>query len=186
MDKSESIDANSPAFSELDRLGGRTRLVAAEYSNTWKDPCLEPRKRSTSVLSAGSPPVPVESIHPTIMQDMRSFEGMNIDFPSLMASANINIAQNNVQQEAQASGSQPQSQFPQQHPLLQPQDASVFSQPSALYDPQFARTFPEVFLGEEFFSTATPSSFSTASPDPASQAPVLDATWQSFVEQLGF
>ena len=104
------------------------------------------------------------------------------------------MAQNiNTEHDGQGTQSQTQPQTQAQAPqqqqsMLSPQEASMFTQPSPLYDPQFARTFPEVFLGEEFFSTATPSSFSTASPDPANmgQPPVLDATWQSFVEQLGF
>ncbi|KAK7695142.1 hypothetical protein QCA50_002332 [Cerrena zonata] len=188
MEKSESIDRKSPAFSELDRFGGKTHLVTAEYDLNYKDPCCEgvTRPRTTSVLGTTSPlaPIPVESIHPTIMQDMRSFEGMNIDFPSLMTAANLTMSQNVPPQQ---DTSTPQPQLPPQQPLLPTQDAAMFTQPSALYDPQFARAFPEVFLGEEFFSTATPSSFSTASPDAnMGQPPVLDATWQSFVEQLGF
>jgi len=78
---------------------------------------------------------------------------------------------------------------------LPPQDPSQIHIPAALFSPDVLDSLPDIYLREDLFAPPTPSSFSTTSSTTGHEtgvgqgrqpAPVLDATWQSFVEQLGF
>lgn len=142
---------------ELDRLGGKTHLIASI-----EDPpisCMrsnalngrtsgQPSSSTTPSMttpsmtpqySAPSPLVSVESIHPTIMQDLRVFEGIST----------ADLAQYNL-------------------------DMSL-SEQVPLYTPA-----PDIF--EELFG---PQALAIE-PEASGGPPILDSTWQSFVEQLGF
>ncbi|KAJ6520565.1 fungal-specific transcription factor domain-containing protein [Mycena sanguinolenta] len=148
---------------DLDRLGGKTHLVSQDFPSPRTangdhatltttpptPPALYPRSALLSDIAATSS----ETMHPTIAQDMRSFD---------------------------------------------------LGEPS-----QFYGTFPDPeadmagiqFTGDSIFSSVQPSGgygYHSASPTGAfgatvgagagfaSGPPMLDATWQNFVEQLGF
>ncbi|KAJ7045173.1 fungal-specific transcription factor domain-containing protein [Mycena alexandri] len=144
---------------DLDRLGGRTHLVSAASPASSADSPPSPPSpqtpspptyhRSPSSLltdALGMTSSSSEAMHPTIAQDMRSFD---------------------------------------------------LGEPSQFYD-----TFPDTnmagiqFTGDSIFSVQPAGTYGFSSPAPGYQnpsaaafggaAPMLDATWQSFVEQLGF
>lgn len=185
---------------ELDRLGGKTHLFAeTAYDHAISRPsssrCASSSPRpSASAIDSNTPggPVPMESIHPTIMHDMRSFvSGTFFSGGANPGSPNFDF-----------------SQFEQQAPP--PQQNQLHGGPSVPVPPVQAqrthsngyqheyRPYPDIYLGEDLFGINTPSSFSAAGSSGASSStttpesmtnvppPVLDATWQSFVEQLGF
>jgi len=122
---------------ELDRLGGKTGLV----SSTMEPPTSCLRSASRSNIAAATAMIPMDIIHPTIMQDLRVFEGTNsgTDF----------------------------SQF-------------NFDLPSGLPTQTQYSPGPDIF--EELFG---PQVFPIEADHPIGP-PMLDATWQNFVEQLGF
>ncbi|KAI0962090.1 hypothetical protein AcV7_001011 [Taiwanofungus camphoratus] len=133
MNKSQSQNDAVMAAHELDRLGGKTHLLAS--TQEVPTACtLETARVNSVTVAPPVVPLPTEIIHPTIMHDLRAFEGLE--------SADLSLFNFDL-----PSGSQ-----------AQPQSA------------------PDIF--EDIFSTQT---FPTE-PGP----PVLDATWQAFVEQLGF
>lgn len=142
---------------ELDRLGGKTHLIASiedppiscmrsnalnGRTNGQPSSSITPSMTTPSMTpqySAPSPLVSVESIHPTIMQDLRVFEGIST----------ADLAQYNL-------------------------DMSL-SEQVPLYTPA-----PDIF--EELFG---PQALAIE-PEASGGPPILDSTWQSFVEQLGF
>ncbi|PCH34306.1 hypothetical protein WOLCODRAFT_95215 [Wolfiporia cocos MD-104 SS10] len=164
-------------YDELDRLGGRTHLIAATYepptscargsnrdasaSQTAPQPVSVPPIRtpalnnadpSLSVPVTGGIPVSADIIHPTIMQDLRALEGpeSTIDYSQMDFGTFI-------------------FDMPPDSPLAQPQ-------------PQSQRQ-PDIGAGQDFLDEMFGAQ---AFPTPEQTPPVLDATWQSFVEQLGF
>ncbi|CAL1694716.1 unnamed protein product [Somion occarium] len=186
MEKAESQDKSNPAFNELNQFGGKTHVLTAEYDVHFNDVRTSANGSiSAPVLDVNATigTISADAIHPTIVQDLRSFDGMNLDFPSLLGTMALGLPQSLDQQQPQ----QQQQQLPPQPQEMQPQNVQFNH---SVFDGQYVRSFPDVYLGEDLFSAATPSSFSTAgtSPDAANMGPppVLDATWQSFVEQLGF
>ena len=161
---------------ELDRFGGKTHLISKTTYGPSGGSCAEvsPRTSATaSVVDVSTPggPVPMDSIHPTIMSDMRSFESGQFSAEDIARALNFDLPQ-----------------FEQQQGPLQPQVNGNGNHPEY-------RAYPDIYMGEDIFgSVPTPSAFSTATSSSTStpesitnvSAPVLDATWQSFVEQLGF
>lgn len=147
----------TPTDTELDRLGGKTHLLA-ELGAPDSGTCVS--SSCVTVTGIGSTDyyfsdVNVDSMHPTLAQDMRSFDmgaptfNNLFDFPTVpitqspvldMHSHDANFYPISGYQAFQHQHQQPQQQQQQQPPAAQ------FEQP----------------------------------------APILDATWQSFVEQLGF
>ncbi|CCL98901.1 uncharacterized protein FIBRA_00908 [Fibroporia radiculosa] len=153
--------------SELDRIGGKTHLISSAQeppTSCARDlarqavetsqvasvlPTVPPSTSSGSSPSVNlspSPAVSMDFIHPTIMQDMRVFDG--VGDPMGFAPFNFDLP----------SGIAGQMQ-----------------------DPSTADIFEELF-GPQPFAHGQEAQTVQVPPGP----PVLDATWQSFVEQLGF
>ena len=176
-EKAECLDKSHPGFTELERIGGKTHLISKAGDSPSPSACS---KAPPSIASIDTPasatastsmsPVPVDSIHPTIMHDMRTFEGVG-DFQSVFQppiTGTLDITQ-------VFGDHQMQQQSPQPIPTVQPPFES----------------FPDVYLSsEEMFSVPPPpSTFNTDGTTTDIMnvpPPVLDATWQSFIEQLGF
>ncbi|KAJ6541643.1 fungal-specific transcription factor domain-containing protein [Mycena capillaripes] len=134
---------------DLDRLGGKTHLISQLTNVTAGESPSPPTvyrgpSASASGLLSDIAATSSETMHPTIAQDMRSFD---------------------------------------------------LGEPSQFYD-----TFPEAdmagiqFTGDSIFSiqtggygySPTPTFHNPAAGFAGGSPPMLDATWQSFVEQLGF
>ncbi|GLB43693.1 putative fungal specific transcription factor [Lyophyllum shimeji] len=141
-----------PSDTELDRWGGKTHLLAEvgapDAATSGTSEAMTLTVGPDNHFSAAN----VNHMHPTLAQDMRSFD---VGAPA------FNIVDNLF--DYPASTTPPV--VPQQPPIpdLSAADAS-------------------------FFST---SAFHTYHPQPPTAsfeqaAPILDSTWQSFVEQLGF
>ncbi|TCD62867.1 hypothetical protein EIP91_006273 [Steccherinum ochraceum] len=176
-DKSECQDKSHPGFTELDRIGGKTHLISKASTGDVPSPAAS-SKCTPSVTSLDTPsvavsmsPVPMDSIHPTIMHDMRTFEGVG-DFQSVFTpplTGPIDLSTPHVFGDHEM-----QQQSPQPMQTVQPQ----------------LETFPDMYLSnEQFFNPPppAPSSFDGTGTDVLNMPPpVLDATWQSFIEQLGF
>ncbi|KAH9837369.1 fungal-specific transcription factor domain-containing protein [Rhodofomes roseus] len=168
--------ANAIIDRELDRLGGKTHLISSMH-----EPPLActPAKRSnesgsnssSSPASGSSGAVSSDMIHPTIMQDLRVFEGIDVASLSTSgASSALDVGQYNFADVF--NGMQPQQG--QAMPLHQQQQIH----PQQMQQPPVPG--PDIF-DELFGAQAFPPE-----PEPPVGPPVLDATWQSFIEQLGF
>jgi len=127
---------------ELDRLGGKTHLISS--SDEPPVSCVRTNAHNLVTPAHASPSlpaIPTSSIHPTIMQDLRVFEG--IDGSTDFAQFNLDL-------------------------------------PSSSQQPSLTPT-PDIF--EELFG---PQVFPLEQEPVTLSPPMLDSTWQSFVEQLGF
>lgn len=228
----EQQDRSSPALSELDRLGGKTHLIAsdpaASTGNGAGPSMLPPNVPSpaasctttgssldTPAGSASAAPSPFpplcgqvqEHIHPIIVSDMQTFEGMA--FGGAMGgsgSGGLGVPAGTAGLRSPAEG----FNFDLSDPFPLPIETG--------YQPDY-QTLHEVsgYFGPDYFGVGAPQAgvqmqamhqpsreqqqqqqqYSPGVPGqpmlmaqevmgmPMS-APVLDATWQSFVEQLGF
>ncbi|OBZ79070.1 putative transcriptional regulatory protein C1F7.11c [Grifola frondosa] len=150
MDKTHAQGDSAMTPSELDRLGGRTHLISETEERQLPIHCHNTPAVQSTATPAFENAIPQELIHPTIMQDLRTFDGvmdasfdspqLNLDFPSTI--------------------------FPQ----------------GSLEGSDFS-SFPEFDFSGSMFTTHQPP---LQSPEVPPGPPVLDATWQAFVEQLGF
>jgi hypothetical protein len=152
-------------------MNGKTHLISEEA-------CPSPHSHSSS--SQPSPPsdsssggtratpfvfdgeiMSMDNIHPRIVQDMKAFDGF--DMSSFNHQTTIDEFLFDFPPEPTA--------FPQVMPDIQYQDASIYG--GDLFNPLPTGGTQQMIL---------PPTTTGFSPGPA----VLDATWQSFVEQLGF
>jgi len=153
IDQSQSLEPSmTPA--ELDRLIGKTHLISSTTAST-------PPETFSPMSSSSMPPLPehvrwlrgsettTEYIHPTIMQDMKTFEDLGMQYiPDFDHIFDFPTASD--------------------MPDIQLHDSNLYTQ----------EPFNSQPLGN--FQMAPPAAGYCPGP------PVLDATWQSFVEQLGF
>ncbi|TFK42263.1 hypothetical protein BDQ12DRAFT_710525 [Crucibulum laeve] len=180
--QSHSQDDSSITPAELDRLGGKTHLVSqpirptSEVSATF-DPTMLDRSRgapsrSTSVTLSDSfavdqyPPSQAQNLHPTIAEDIRNF---GLGGPSNFASGQTPFY--DIPTEVSDIQGQP-FEFRQEDMEVLEQYFPAAQQGYAEF-PQQAPLLPQVApppIGMGFGDGGL----------------VLDATWQSFVEQLGF
>ncbi|KAH9950983.1 fungal-specific transcription factor domain-containing protein [Amylocystis lapponica] len=141
MNKTQPQGNPELSTKELDRLGGKTHLISpAESSNSSSVPTPPYDPSSNMTL-----PVPADFIHPTIMQDLRAFDGVDATFDF---------------------------------------DQFNFDLPTDLQS-HASQVAPDV-IDEMFRSQPAFANYPEVETVPAPGLPVLDATWQSFVEQLGF
>ncbi|GBE77611.1 hypothetical protein SCP_0104910 [Sparassis crispa] len=160
MSKSQSQKAPGMTANELDRLGGKTHLISSNSDIAQQCPYAQPRRMDPFIVPVPAP-VPAEFIHPTIMQDLRSFDGLN------------------------PSGYVGMEPSPFYFDLLPgPSGAGAGAGVGAGgFASSSVEITPEVF--DQFFAQngfAAP----VVEPEQFAGPPVLDSTWQSFVEQLGF
>lgn len=200
----EHQDRSSPALSELDRLGGKTQLLASDgvrvthnipsptssstSSSRGSDHLSNTETPSSNLPNTTSPFGPAslysgvqENLHPIIVSDLHTFEGISAHHTAAGMSMRTPIDDFNFD----LAQPFPLPIEPQFQPDYQPlQDVSAY-------------------FGQEYYAAANPAvqgmHMSTPQFTPSAQhmgtpdlmgipmtAPVLDATWQSFVEQLGF
>lgn len=164
--QSSNLTTFTPA--ELDRLGGKTHLIA-------KGPCpsspsfSSPSPDSSTGICTPSyvhmrreiDPTTMDNLHPRIIQDMKAFD---VEFSnySLQAQSREFLFD---------SPPEPLASYPQAMPDIQYQDARIYGGDLVYHQP----------VSGYLHNTHRPAPYGF-SPGP----PVLDATWQSFVEQLGF
>lgn len=149
----EQLQSHEPTLTptELDRLGGKTHLISTASLPTPPDTFSSMPSSSMTPMSTipeyFSCPRAMENIHPTIMQDMKTFEDLGMQYIPNFCHIFDSLSQD--------------------LPDIQFSDSHLFTR----------EPHPQP-LGN--FQMAPPvGGFSPG-------APVLDATWQSFVEQLGF
>jgi hypothetical protein len=169
MNRGQTSDPTlTPA--DLDHMNGKTHLISEES-------CPSPHAHSIS--SQSTPPsdsssggtstsfvfdgelMNMDNIHPRIVQDMKAFDGF--DMSSYPHQTHIGEFMFDLPPESAA--------VPQVIPDIQYQDTSIY--------------------GGDLFSQLPISGSHQVRPPPAMirpahEPPILDATWQSFVEQLGF
>ena len=207
----ETQDSSHPAFSELDRLGGKTRLISTDMYGLpgvpSPDSCHTTSSGSSSALeSPPSPPTPPplpgsaatttpENVHPLLVSDMRTFE--NFDARATPQNPTLPAMDFNFDL-SQAFPLPLESQYGYYHAHREQQEQQQSQQQYAL--PDFADFLPPMpdFAGypDQQFYGAMPMDIPGSAQQQEHQVPpvgvqsmpmpVLDATWQSFVEQLGF
>lgn len=191
INKVNSTEATAQMHQELDRLGGKTHLI-----RPYPEPphlCNARRSNRSPIThfhgAGGSgvafePPVQPDLIHPTIVQDMRAFDGdaeggapplgqvqVAMDFPSDAFDPHLDFALF------------PDFDFGVGQPRLAqtPGVASAAgSTPGA--GPGVGAGQTDVWMNGQGPPPPIPTGFELNGNGP----PVLDATWQAFVEQLGF
>lgn len=195
MNQAESSPGSHPETTELDRIGGRTQLITTNGFNFSQALPMRSQtaSRPSTVESSNSHvgTFAMDSVHPSLMNDIRVFENMGGEF------------QTQFDVPADSTQSDMMFDFFQALESQQavPQAISQNAVPVPYHSPQqqqFSyRPYPDMYV-EDMFSApsapvSSPSSFtatSSASPEeppvPPPNVPTLDASWQSFVEQLGF
>lgn len=152
---------------ELDRLGGRTRLISTSHepgrSYQLGTGCDMTPGGGGSCAGSTCLAVDPDMIHPTIRQDLRVFEGA--DASSWLGTASSDTAFN----------------FDMLHQPEQDQAMAIASTDLAQIPvPLQPRPGPDIY---DLFGA---QAFPPESEQPAGPPIQLDATWQSFIEQLGF
>ncbi|KZP04663.1 hypothetical protein FIBSPDRAFT_1054535 [Athelia psychrophila] len=176
LDQSHSSDPLlTPA--ELDRLGGKTYYISG--GSCIAPDSASPATTSDSDASLEEPgPMPtdfimMDNLHPRIVQDMKAFE-FEMSMPTY-----------NLSQQTPYSGSLFDAP-PVLDPQAMTQDAGIYGvdlfpfMAERLMQQQYQQQMQQPQHGGEQPAAPIEGAFS---PNPAA---ALDATWQSFVEQLGF
>lgn len=156
---------------ELDHMNGKTRLIADEMSPS------SPPPNSSSSGNASPPPdsssggmstapfvldselMNMDNIHPRILQDMRTFDGFDVSSFHLQTRTGDFL-------------------------FDLPPDSST--SPKAITDAQYQDS---IYGGDLFHQQPTGGmvqGHTPTTPGFSPGPPMLDVTWQSFVEQLGF
>ncbi|KAI0713141.1 fungal-specific transcription factor domain-containing protein [Cerioporus squamosus] len=197
MNRMHAAEDTARIHSELDRLGGKTHLICPTEERRMV--CGEAERRSvngsmrTATFPPYEPPVQPENIHPTIVQDMRAFDVETFD-PTTQVMINLDLP-STVFDPAQMDFSFPQFEF---SPPAMSTGSGSMGTPMGMPGGSLGST-PEGW-GEPALNGAAGSGAAgipggmnghtnghVPGMDPlASGPPVLDATWQAFVEQLGF
>lgn len=164
MDHPSSQGSTTITPTELDRLGGKTHLLAELGAPDSSDCGTSDSVTMTGIPHDHFPDINVDTMHPTIAHDMRSFDmgaptfSNFFDFPathhSQSAVPEIQVPDHNFYPEANFHPYQPQLPPP---PLTQSQNHSHSHGQGNGHTHMFDQS-----------------------------PPILDSTWQSFVEQLGF
>ncbi|KAJ3547759.1 hypothetical protein NM688_g5369 [Phlebia brevispora] len=202
----ESVDRTNPASTELDRIGGKTHLISpgpigTACSTTSSSPACSPASNNagspsnsmtaSSSSAVATPPyeliatpasifVPQDQIHPTIISDMRTFESFGLldtgNGASISAVQDFNFDLSKA--------------FPLPQEVQPSPDFSGFQDIQNYFGEEFFGPVPTTATSASAAATSLPAFMATPNMgtelNPNVPMPVLDATWQSFVEQLGF
>ncbi|KAI0756451.1 hypothetical protein C8Q80DRAFT_1128643 [Daedaleopsis nitida] len=210
VNKVHAAEDTARIHTELDRLGGKTYLICPTDERRMDCPD-RPHTPKTGYGASYDPPVQPEMIHPALMQDMRAFEvnglgqdndqaGMfNLDFPSTGAA---------FDQADMDFGS-----FPDFDVVAAAMASSVPTAGNSGTPVRSAGAGPDVWMNGNRHGAPTGDGLSgmhgvngvngangvnrvngvhstgsngNMGAGVSSGPPVLDATWQAFVEQLGF
>ena len=200
ISKSNAHDKTHPGFTELDRIGGKTQLIASttvcapspSSSSTASTPdSTYTSTGTTSSMSAslydqpsdGTSTINGADMHPIIVNDMRTFEGfagnsagstapipMEFDF-DLSQAFPLPISGDNT----------PPSGFPSQFQDMSGYLGVDFFSPGGATNVNTMPVNNNVIIQDPSFDDIPNSMGGLNVP-----VPELHATWQSFVEQLGF
>lgn len=191
LDQSQSSDPSSLSPAELDRLGGKTHLISGgpclSYDDASSSTTASSNSSSPSSSSlAESGPMPtdfimnVDNLHSRIVQDMKAFEGFDMSM--------YNYNENNPFSRYLFDAPPPALLDPQ----TMTQDAGIYGvdlfpfmaerlmQQQYTYQQDIQPQPQPQNMGEQPMHSIETQN--TSSPGPT----VLDTTWQTFVEQLGF
>ncbi|KAI0828999.1 fungal-specific transcription factor domain-containing protein [Trametes gibbosa] len=214
MNKAHATEEESARIhSELDRLGGKTHLIRPTDDRPVGDNCVRRRERARVGADAAGPalnepPIQPEMIHPTIMQDMLSFDGgtpwgsaMVDGMDSVGGMGGVGGADGGRGGAGEFNLDFPSTAFPNpqqaEFPLFPDFD---FASPTAAAAAAAGNTPSSGTGGSGSGSlgnglTTAPTTGIVYNPwthpihaalIPPPGTPVLDASWQAFVEQLGF
>ncbi|KAI0706170.1 hypothetical protein BC835DRAFT_1312763 [Cytidiella melzeri] len=188
INKIDVHDKTNPAFTELDRIGGKTQLIsrapASAPSPGSSSTASTPSSTFTSTSSVPSSFYdPVSNgacngreIHPVIINDMRTFEGFSTNSSNSSAALPMDF-------DFDLSQAFPLPANNIQTADLQVQDISRYLGLD-LFAAGNVNTMPAsdlVMLPDTSFDDVPNTTSGMTVP-----VPELHATWQSFVEQLGF
>ncbi len=180
MNRMHAAEDTARIHSELDRLGGKTHLICPTEELSLD--CVQAGQRSRMC----EPLVQPENIHPTIVQDMRAFDVETFD-PTTQVKLNLDLP-STIFDPAQMDFSFPGFEF--SPPALSTGSASMGT-PMGMSGGSLGST-PEGWIEPAVNGSSGPGGMNGhtnghVAIDPlGSGPPVLDATWQAFVEQLGF
>lgn len=216
MNKVHAAEDTVRIHNELDRLGGKTHLIypvgePSICSTAHRAPSTTPRTGNGH--PSHDPPVGADMIHPTIMQDMRAFDvdalGMdsgdgtgsaasgsalfNLDFPSTgfgTAPMDFSFPEFDFNAMASASssgsGSSPEAWMNGiGHGMSGVNGANGINGANGV-DGAHGNNGVSGMNGVHGPPRPSSNGMLDASLGISSGPPVLDATWQAFVEQLGF
>ncbi|KAI0640171.1 fungal-specific transcription factor domain-containing protein [Trametes polyzona] len=225
MSQAHGSDESERIHSELDRYGGKTHLIRPTDERpvgcaAKRAPRSGPQVGAVPSGPSNEPPVQPAMIHPTIIQDMRAFEGntpwepydsveraaLNGAGPSSLAGGSSNGLRGAGAGAGAGVGAADLTHFNLDFP------STAFPNPQQADFP----LFPDFDFASPTGTTGTAGTPSSgaggpsssvagglgaplagmspdpwthpmqAALDPAPGVPVLDASWQAFVEQLGF
>lgn len=190
LDQSQSSDPSSLSPAELDRLGGKTHLISGGPCLSYDDASSTTASSDPSSPSDSSPaesgPMPtdfimnVDNLHSRIVQDMKAFEGFDMSM--------YNYNEDNPFSRHLFDAPPPALLDPQ----TMTQDAGIYGvdlfpfMAERLMQQQYTyqqdiQPRPQLQNnGEQPIPLITTQN--TSLPGPT----MLDTTWQTFVEQLGF
>ncbi|KAI8981352.1 hypothetical protein BD414DRAFT_419588 [Trametes punicea] len=171
MNNAHAEEESARIHSELDRLGGKTHLLRPcdQVPLLSGAPASRLHAKQTLSPSVSESPVQPDMIHPTIMHDMRTFDGGFWDASQFDVSGNdVNI---NLDFPSTAFPNPQQTHYP----LFPDFD---FTSPT---DVATERSTGELPMANDPWQHPMQAAL-----NPPPGVPVLDASWQSFVEQLGF
>lgn len=187
------LDKTHPAFTELDRIGGKTHLISplvrpASSPSPGSSPSSHTESSSSASSTPGSsiyeasitPGHDQDNIHPVLVSDLRTFEGWTCGGQSGDRPFDFNFDLSQA--------------FPLPLETLHPSDFQTLQDISGYLGPDFFGSGPHALATAQSsvdISMHTEPLMNNPAlipnmGDMSAAAPVLDATWQSFVEQLGF
>ncbi|KAI0370469.1 hypothetical protein BV20DRAFT_1052490 [Pilatotrama ljubarskyi] len=213
INKAHAAEDSARIHSELDRLGGKTHLICPTEERKWQK-CEKSYSRtrrpgtadySSPASTAAESPVQPDMIHPTIMQDLRAFDDFQPGSDWLQGDGSGGAGGGGGGGGTGPSGVQqfnldfPSTAFPDplqaEFPLFPDFDfvggASVGTPSSGAGSASGGGTGAVNGGGMAAAGGAGGGVDPWSHPmqaalDPPPGVPVLDATWQAFVEQLGF
>ncbi|RPD64668.1 hypothetical protein L226DRAFT_565357 [Lentinus tigrinus ALCF2SS1-7] len=198
MNRVHAAEDTARIHTELDRLGGKTHLISTEERQMI---CVdtERRLRASFGMCSSEEPVVHPDIHPTLVQDMRAFDVETFD-PATQVHFDLDLPSTifDPAQPARMDFSFPGFEFPSP-PAMSAADGGTPVGNGALAGSSLGST-PEGWMDAAHRASSVSVGSVAGIPSVngvnvqgmdgngvmGSGPPVLDATWQAFVEQLGF
>ena len=192
MNNAHATEESAQIHNELDRLGGKTHLMRPKEEHPCRGPPTPPGEHSHSHSMATpsgvccEPPVQPEMIHPTIMRDMRAFDGELWSGIPMETNASGPPPNFNLDFPSTSFPNPQQAEFPlfPDFDFSSPAAAQSVPPAAAAVPPLTSSSSAAAIVSEPWHQPQQHPM--RAALDPPTGVPVLDASWQAFVEQLGF
>ncbi|KAH9897653.1 fungal-specific transcription factor domain-containing protein [Cubamyces lactineus] len=189
MNNAHATEESAQIHNELDRLGGKTHLMRPKEDYSFGGPPTSAGDGGSSATMSTpngtccEPPVQPELIHPTIMRDMRAFDGELWGGTPMEASTSGPPLNFNLDFPSTSFPNPQQAEFPlfPDFDFASPSAAQGVSPAAAAVPPLTSSSSTPAVVSEPWQQHPM-----RAALDPPPGVPVLDASWQAFVEQLGF